>query len=259
MIKKIYLKFSKPKNLAILNGVLISIIIACNLFFQGFCIPTNWALITLVICFSNTITYPLIDKTRFRPITSFLNGISVMVFLYCVCFLEQMNLAGIYLAIFGIGFILLIPHFFIIQLIWRTIFKSPFKSSKYYFLTGIAACIITIFYAGKEYQKAINSFEKFKENNYAKLDKNFMTEKILGMHFIYHTRIEIVYDGWRPPKHEPLLVIGMWLNNRIDPLELNLENRLKLYKKFFPENQYKFSCSCGYMYNNDYHNDQLWK
>lgn len=85
-----------------------------------------------------------------------------------------------------------------------------------------------------------------------------MTEKILGMHFIYHTRY-CEFDGWRPPKHEPIIVIGMWLNNRIDPLNVDLETRLKLYKTFFPDNKYKFDCSCGLQYSNNYHYDDLWK
>jgi len=85
-----------------------------------------------------------------------------------------------------------------------------------------------------------------------------MTEKILGMHFIYHTRF-CEFDGWRPPKHEPILVIGMWLNGREEPLKVDLKKRIELYKKFFPDNKYKFECSCGYMYSENYHNDEIWK
>lgn len=99
--------------------------------------------------------------------------------------------------------------------------------------------------------------EAFEKSNFKTLEKNFMTEKILGMHFIYHTRY-CEFDGWRPPKHEPILVIGMWLNNRKDPLSLNLEKRLELYKKFFPNKTYKFECSCGYQYRADYHNSPFW-
>ncbi len=85
-----------------------------------------------------------------------------------------------------------------------------------------------------------------------------MTEKILGMHFIYHTRI-CEYDGWRPPKHEPILVIGMWLNDREDPLNVPLKTRLLLYEKFFSNNNYKFDCSYAIQYNNVYLNDVFWK
>lgn len=118
--------------------------------------------------------------------------------------------------------------------------------------------VATVIYIGQDYKKAINSIEKFKVSGYTELEKNFMTEKILGMHFIYHTQY-CEFDGWRPPKHEPIMIIGMWLNNRIDPLKVNLETRLELYKKFFPDKKYKFDCSCGLEYRQDYHNDKLWK
>ncbi|HNW68976.1 MAG TPA: hypothetical protein PKI01_01140 [Bacteroidales bacterium] len=259
MIKRNYKLFSKSTKLAILNGGLISIIIAFNIYFQSFCIPTTWAIIVLAICFTNTILYPILENTGIAPLTSFINGITFFVFLYCVVFLDGMNLLGLFIIIVGLGLVIYIPHFFIIQLFWKNLVKPKVKTSRYYFLTAIFLCVGTVVYIGQEYKKAIISIEKFKASNYTELDRNFMTEKILGMHFIYHTRIEMIWDGWRPPKHEPILIIGMWLNNRIDPLNVDLETRLKLYKKFFPEKKYKFDCSCGIQYNKDYHNDDLWK
>jgi hypothetical protein len=257
MIKRIYRHFSKPKNLALLNGVLIAILIAFNIYFQAFCIPTTWTIITLVVCFTNTILYPFLDKTKFAPLTSFINGITLFVFIYCIIFLENMNLLGLIMIIVGLGLLIFIPHFFIIQMIWKNLIKPSIKTSRYFFLTAIILCIGTIIYIGQDYKKAINSIDKFKSSSYKELDKNFMTEKILGMHFIYHTQY-CFYDGWRPPKHEPILVIGMWLNNRIDPLNMDIETRLELYKKFFPNKKYKFDCSCGIEYRQDYHNDEIW-
>lgn len=258
MVKKIYKHFSKLTNLAVLNGVLITILILLNTYFQAFCIPTTWTIIVLGICFTNTILYPILDKSKFAPLTSFINGVTLFVFIYCVIFLEHMNLLGLVMIIVGLGLATFIPHFFIAQLIWKNLFKPTVTTSRYYFLAAIILCIGSVFYIGQYYKKAINSIEKFKESGYTELDKNFMTEKILGMHFIYHTRY-CEFDGWRPPKHEPIMVIGMWLNKRIDPLSVDLKTRLKLYKKFFPDNKYKFDCSCGIEYRQDYHNDELWK
>jgi hypothetical protein len=123
---------------------------------------------------------------------------------------------------------------------------------------AILLCSCAVIYIGQEYKKAIDSIEKFQASNYETLETNFMTEKILGMHFIYHTRF-CEYDGWRPPKHEPVLVIGMWLNNRVDPLDVNLKTRLELYQQFFPGKKYKFNCSCAIKYNQVYHNDPIWQ
>ena len=217
MIKTLFRDFSQPTNLAVLNGVLIALIVLLNINFQAFCIPSTWAIIVLTICFTNTILYPILDKTKFSPFTSFINGVSLFVFIY-----------------------------------------SAKSTSRYFFITAIFLCIGIIVFIGQEYKKAIHAIEKLKESNYTELEKSFMTEKILGMHFIYHTRY-CEFDGWRPPKHEPILIIGMWLNRRIDPLNVDLKTRLLLYKKFFPNNKYKFECSCAISHRQDYNNDNLWK
>lgn len=258
MINKIYKYFSKPTNLAILNGALLAILVLSNINFQAFCIPTTWTIIVLIICFINTILYPFLNETKFAPLTSFINGVTLFIFVYCIIFLEQMNYLGLVLITVGLGLVTFIPHFFVVQLIWKNIVKSTNKTSKHFFLAAMLLCTGTIILIGQEYKRAIQSFEKFKESDYTQLDKSFMTEKVLGMHFIYHTRF-CEYDGWRPPKHEPILVIGMWLNNRIDPLQVDLETRLKLYKNFFPDRKYKFECSCANQYGPNYHNDKLWK
>ena len=257
MIKTIYTYFSKPKNLSILNGVLIVILLSFNTFFQAFCIPTIWAGLLVAICFLHTIIYPLLEKTRWVSWLYFIHGISFFLFIYCVLFLAHMNLVGLIMLPLGIGVFTFIPHFFIIQII-RKILKNRRSKAIRYFLASVALCTITIFYIQYQYKKAILSIQKWEASGYSQLDTNFMTEKIVGMHFIYHTKY-CEYDGWRPPKHEPILVIGMWFNNGYDPLNVDLATRLKLYKQFFPENIYKFDCSCGMQYAKNYHNDVLWK
>lgn len=258
-MKRIYRYFSPPRKLALLNGILIAIILAFNTYFQAFCIPTPWAIAFLVICFTGTVVYPLIAVNRWLlALTGFINGLSFCVFLYCVLFMEQLNLFGLLTTMFGIGFVVLIPHFFMIQLVWRSVFRPAARVVRYGFLSAVLVCGITVYYVGQEYGRAITAIEAFEQSSYTQLEKGFMTEKILGMHFIYHTRF-CELDGWRPPKHEPILVIGMWLNGRNDPLHVDLETRLELYKKFFSENRYKFNCSCGIQYRESYHNDPLWR
>jgi len=258
MIKRIYKYFSNPIYLVVLNGALIALLIAFNMFYQVFCIPTTWAIVVLAVSFTNTTLYPIVRKTRLLALSSFINGVSLFIFIYCIVFLEYMNLYGVFMILIGLGLVIFIPHFFVVQLIYRNLIKPVNQNARNYFLGAIILCIGVVVYIGQDYKKAIYSFEKFEKSNYTELDKNFMTEKILGMHFIYHTRF-CEFDGWRPPKHEPIMVIGMWLNNRIDPLNVDLETRLELYKKFFPNNKYKFDCSCGLAYKDAYHSDNLWK
>ena len=259
IIKKIYVFFSKPLRLMVLNGILIAIAIYTNFNYQAFCNPTPWAIVIIAICLTNTILYPILEKTKLAPLTSFINGISLCLFIYCVIFIGEWNFSGLLVLFIGIiGLALYIPHFFVTQLIWKNIYKQSIKSLRYYFRASIILCIGIVIYIGQDYRKAVHSIERCIETNYQELDRNFMTEKILGMHFIYHTSY-CPYDGWRPPKHEPILVIGRWLNLCADPLHgMDLKKRLELYKKFFPNHKYKFDCACG-KYGGAYHSDDLWK
>lgn len=258
MLKRVFSHFSEPMNLVALNGGLIAILVGLNTYFQAFCIPTPWAVIVLSICFVNTVLYPVLEKTKLAPLTSFINGLSLLVFIYCMLFLEHMNLLGLVMIPIGVGLVIFIPHFFVIQLIYRNTYGPKDRRSRYYFSLAVVLGLGMVFYIGQDYQAAIKSIDRFKETNFQVLDKRFMTEKILGMHFIYHTRY-CELDGWRPPKHEPILVLGMWLNKRVDPLKVDLKTRLALYQKFFPEHPYKFDCSCGIQYRQDYHQDDLWR
>jgi hypothetical protein len=173
-----------------------------------------------------------------------------------------MNYLGLFgILIYGIGIITFIPHFFVIQIIWTSVIKPPTKFVVRYFISAVLISLLIAVYFGYEYHNAIGAINKFKESNYKQLDKSFMTEKILGMHFIYHTRF-CEFDGWRPPIHEPALIIGMWFNDMDDPLDLQLlqlDKRIELYKRFYPENKVKFECSCAIEGSSDYQNDKRLK
>ncbi len=258
MLIRIYRYFSKPIHLVVLNALLIAILIVLNLYFQAFCIPSTWAILVLIICFANMILSPLIVSQKILLISSFINGVSLFVFGYFIVFLDQMNIFGLFLILMVIGLVVFIPHFFVLQLIWRNLYKPKTNNARNSFLLAVILCITTMFYVGYQYKKAVVSIDKFIKSDYTQLDKNFITEKILGMHFIYHTRF-CEYDGWRPPIHEPILIIGMWMNNQHDQLSIDLKTRLEFYKKFFPEKVYKFECSCAIEYSESYHNDALWE
>lgn len=224
-----------------------------NIYLQVFCIPTEWTIVTLAICFTNTILYPLFKKyTSIHLVSSFINGVSLFVFVYCIAFLERLTLAApLLILLYGIGLLAFIPLFFFVQLLVNYFLRTKSKTSKKLFSSAFLLCCIVFVFVGWQYRRAISYIDDFEKSKYTVLHKNFMTEKILGMHFIYHTRF-CDYDGWRPPKHDPVLILGMWLNNRIDPLKVSLEKRLELYKKFFPNNKYKFDCSCAVEYSDVY-------
>lgn len=250
---KVFCYFSRPQRLLVLNACLALIIVLLNNQFQGFCRPSVWAGIVLVISILNTVFNPMLINSRFDRLSAFLSGISCCVWLYCVVFLESALLAIVLPIPFAV------PAFFMIQLILQNVVSPPKPALRHCFFLAAFMGVLFLIGSGIAYRRAASEFDNFKSNGYSQLNAGFMTEKILGMHFIYHTRI-CPYDGWRPPVHEPVLIAGLWLNNRYDPLEgMALDNRLKLYKKFFPGKTYKYTCSCAEAYSHLYHNDKLWK
>jgi hypothetical protein len=255
IVRKLVHYFSIPIRLTILNGILLFLAVMENCIFQVFCNPSLWASIVITICFINSTVYPLCLRNKIAiPITSFVNGISFFLFLYCTIFLGSNSIIALF--VFIIGLLGLIPLFFLLQLFWNNIYKVKSNSIRFFFFCGLSIGLIIATYVGKEYNKAIKDIKQFEKSNYTTLHKTFYTEKILGMHFIYHTQF-CFFDGWRPPIHEPILVFGFWFNNKIDPLHVDLQTRIALYKKFFPKNNIKKECSCAKTGRNEYNNDKM--
>ncbi|NOQ73137.1 MAG: hypothetical protein GQ574_14115 [Crocinitomix sp.] len=257
MLKRIVHFFSKPIRLVILNAILLLIVITLNIFWQVFCLPSGWALVLISICFANTILYPIsIRFKRIHWLIGFLNGVSFCLFIYCIIFLSHMNYLGLIMILVGVGLVTFIPHFLALQIFWKSVVKPISKMIKYAFIAGVLMCFLGTAFIGYQYKQALAAFEIAEDSNFETLEKNFLNEKIIGMHFIYHTKF-CEFDGWRPPIHEPILVLGMWLNGGVDPLNLSLEERVELYKTHYPENRIKFDCSCAIVESSAYHNDLL--
>lgn len=249
--------FTQPKPLT--NFLLLLSISLANTYLQVFCRPTLWATILLLVCFIHTIIYPyLLRYKRLHAFLGFINGISFCVFIYCILFLGHLNLLGIILLLVGIGILIYIPYYFTIQLFYVCIIRPASRSVRVSFIAGVLVCCCIVLYIKGEYTKAVAQIERYKRSDYRQLEYSFMTEKILGMHFLYHTRF-CEFDGWRPPLHEPILIIGMRLNGDRDPLSITLEKRIELYKKVFPRKSVKRNCSCAISYSDAYHNDKIWK
>jgi hypothetical protein len=257
---------SNPTGLVNVNAIILLAVILGNSLWQAFCIPTLWSSSLLLICFLNTIFYPRLNQNSLLYyFSNYISGISLGVFVYCTLFLEHINFYGLFaILFFGLGLLTYVPVFFIIQLIYKHIIVSSKVITKFLFCLGLLSFLSAAYFFNYQYKQALVSIEKFKQSNFKQLEKTFMTEKILGMYFKYHTEI-CEYDGWRPPLHEPALVLGQWLNGREDPLSNGCQNRfelskrIQLYKKFFPDKKVKLDCSCAVSYSSLYHSDTLFR
>ena len=249
-MKKIWQSLHKysDKNwhyiIPVLNLILIAISIWLNTTYNGgFCVFVPWAMAVQIVCFVNMVTFTWLELTPLWRLNAFLCGISTGVFFYWVIFSE--------------GWVLFFPVsiLFIFLLVWRNVKHPVRKQSKPWYFAGITVCVVFAIVSAILFSSAA---KKVRNGEYD--TKNPMTERILGMHFRYHTRI-CIYDGWRPPLHDPAMVMGMRLTGDKDPLEgMTLETRLQLYHEIYPELPVKNHCACSkeskrYHYFDDY----LWK
>lgn len=75
---------------------------------------------------------------------------------------------------------------------------------------------------------------------------SYLTELILGAHWKYHTEL-CLYDGWRPPFHDPILVVA---NKVLYPFShfyqgTDYENAIQLYEAIYPDKPIEFDCKCA--------------
>lgn len=259
MIKKLVYFFKKPIRLSVLNAILILATIIANFYWQVFCNPSDWAIVFISICFLFTIILPLIIKyKRGHFVIGFLGAISFWMYIYCIIFLAEMNIWGLIIIFTGAGILTFIPHFLAFQIWYKIFFIESSKTIRQSFLIGSICCIIGVLGVGYLYSSALEDISEFENSGYRQIEPTFFNEKILGMHLIYHTKF-CGYDGWRPPIHEPLLVLGLWTNGGEWGINVPLEKRMELYQKFFPDKPVHLECSCAKMYSWNYHNDALFQ
>ena len=123
---------------------------------------------------------------------------------------------------------------FLFLLFRHFIIHPEVERSRGWSWSGIIICFVFAIVSVGLYSSAAN---KVRQGEYD--TRNPMTERVLGMHFRYHTSF-CIYDGWRPPLHDPAMVIGTRLGGG-DPLhDMSLEERLALYHKVFPNNPVKY-------------------
>lgn len=228
----------------------------CSLAVTAFCNPTVWAAVIFIYCIVFYISTIFFDTNKIPAITGFSFGLLCTTFTYLLIFVLVGENGDVGLFILGFPFTLLVFH-----ILSRTITKCFVKTSTLtkscFFIPIIIGCAIA-FVAGHEFKKAASTIEKTPVEQYETLPNDFMTEHIVGMHFKYYTKT-CIWDGWRPPVHEPLFVLGLWMNKMKDPLQVaSLRERVELYIKLYPNKPYKMKCSCNGSTWHTYELDDLW-
>lgn len=239
--------FLNPWVQTSLNVLLVALAYVGNLLVQGFCQPVGWALVVLQVAFFPVVFWPILRMSfpKLHLLWHFLQGIAFAICLYSLIFLGILNLYMPVMLIMGVGIPSLSLYFFTVQLFWRYARpaanwqqRGPFLFAILLML-GVGAWFATEHLAGAQIAIALRNSPK----PYAG-PHEAAVERVIGMHFKYHTRPEI-FDGWRPPLHDPVLVIGLLITNMQDPLPIPLDERVALYQKVFPERPVIMECACA--------------
>ena len=106
----------------------------------------------------------------------------------------------------------------------------------------------SFFVSTQEIERNSSSMDEF----IAHLPYGYFTERRLGLCWKYHTNVEFVNDGWRPPMHDPFLVIALWFP--FDVIEqkqrsfwpVYMQDAIKYYHLKFPDKALKTWCPCSY-------------
>lgn len=209
----------------------------------GFCRPVLWAAVVQGVSFLNIVTFTWLERTRLRGMNALLCGISTGVYAYWCLFLG------------GWVVVMPVPVWFLLLLVWRNLIRPVAKGVRLWYVVGVVLCAFLALGAGMAYRASCDAYDRGEVP-----DGNPMTERIAGMHFKYHTSF-CIYDGWRPPLHDPAMVLGMRLNGGRDPLcGMPLKDRVSLYHSMYPDRPVKAHCACcKESERNGYFTDTLWE
>lgn len=255
-----------------------------NAHHQVFCWPVAWATVILVLAFAPLITYNLIrDRLgRFKSAVFFLFGIAACICVYCIEFLSYLSIAGLLslvffpFELFRNGHISAplalplagLPLFFSIQLLGIVLGRGTTKLDRKHFGMGVGLCLafalVMAAWFNLHYSAVQSALTTGTTNG---IPRNYMTERMLGMHFKYHLSF-CELDSWRPPLHDPSIVVAVWVTApfrsdlNYDGLmpgkyrwTYHLDERIAAYKAVFPELPLRQACSCAKEYSKFYFKD----
>ena len=240
----------------ITNAVLVAILVTVNITYQTFCRPVWWAEVIAVTCLLWTVIRPLVRDKVHPLLNSFLSATTCLFWSYICFFILTENLfhMSVISLLAGLVFLLVFNFFE-----WK---KKSMEGTGARLLFGvvIAFAVSVAFVSAKTYHRTAQEIAAAGVGRMDSVQEGYWVERITGMHFIYHTRY-CIFDGWRPPRLDPLLTVALAANHYEDPLRelgVTLEERLQLYRKRYPDRPYKFKCPCAIHYGDMYHEDPLW-
>lgn len=249
MLDRIYRFFSHPWVLSGLNLLLVAGAYVANRAVQAFCMPVTWAAVVLVVTLVPVVFWPLLQRhwPKAAPWLQFLRGIAACICLYCIVFLERNNLLLPLVMATVVGVVAAAPHLLLFQMLFHTFIRKVDRVQRAAFLAGVALSVLVAGLVMLEWRATMADAGRWEaaEGPYEGSHGLFM-ERMAGMHFKYHTRELTGIDGWRPPLHDPIVVLGCWATGWADPFPRQLSSRIALYRRLFPGSSPQAQCTCAW-------------
>lgn len=255
------------KTRAVIVFVYTAIALYANFFmFQVFCVPVTWAAWYCLVFILALLLYPFIKSRIVSCFAAFVLGAGVLPCIYCIVFLSDpwahfTGYAGLTLWVLfaGIGLLAYLPIYLLVPIM--VYFKQGNILCRLCIVAGAVIPLLPLLLYLKSFNAELSRFNSLCQReelfSYRSLPKSQYVEQFLGIGYKYHTRLEYIYDGWRPPVHDPFLNIGLWIySDTFYPCK-NLKRR-KYYKLIFPERELQMSCPCSYMNDGMTYFDEKW-
>jgi hypothetical protein len=266
----------QPK-LPYLNVILvIGCYIGNQYFVQGFCQPVAWVWWVLVPSVWSFLVWPWLRQVpRLRYPLLFLQGAFLLVCLYCTVFAGPYLLLTLFFGFLGFPLLMWAPVVFGIQVVRRA-WVSPLPAARWVFGAGMLPLLLAQVWAWGQYRQveaAVATLPVAQRHEAGPLlrvvPRTYMAERLAGQLFKYHASPEMIFDGWRPPLHDPLvnvcmaadfmahfgqpeaahtgpLIIGRWNLNYGGYRESDINTQAAFYHQLFPNEPIKVDCACAH-------------
>jgi hypothetical protein len=238
--------------------------------FQLFCTPVWWA---SIICAAFVFAVALIPFVTYRPLRAvlyFLLGTGVPVCIYIIAFFSypypaDQVFVNVVLFLFGfvyfgVSILAFIPLYMLYH-VYRYFQDAGLLGRRCVAAGAILPMLVLSVYLFQlsGYCHRLQSIEAttMTTGDYMlRLPRGYFTERYLGMHWKYHTRLCYLYDGQRPPLHDPFMVVGLLVypyllhhqsrSGKGFTYNYDIDTSKKYYHLLFPSLPMEVPCKCSY-------------
>lgn len=246
---------------------------------QGFCQPVAWVWWVLIPSLGAFLAWPWLKQLpRLQYLLLWLQGVFLLVCLYCTLFALPYLPAALLLGFLVFPLLIWTPVLFGIQVVKR-VWTSPLPGAWWVFGAGMLPLLLAQGWAWGQYRQitaAVATLPPVQQHQAGPLlrvvPRTYMAERLAGQLFKYHAYAEMIYDGWRPPLHDPLVNLCMEAHaiirrNQADTIHYgpgpliieswspqdgggfwkrDINEQAAFYHALFPDEQVKANCACAH-------------